>query len=203
MQSQDARRTGPATRATGRRAPGPLTPAADPLGDRQGRVGLRSRAERPDRDAPLAGPAHVIAVDTNLLVYAHRRSTAEHAGAQAAIERAAGASTGWGMSLPCIAEFWGVVTHPAHGRPSTPREAARFLEALVRDAEAKIWLPAPGFAERLVVAAAARKVTGPRIFDLQIALAAFEAGAREIWTHDRAFVSVTGLPVYDPIASAR
>jgi hypothetical protein len=41
---------------------------------------------------------------------------------------------------------------------------------------------------------------GPRIFDLQIALTAFEGGARELWTADSKFVSVPGLPVVFPLA---
>jgi predicted nucleic acid-binding protein len=40
---------------------------------------------------------------------------------------------------------------------------------------------------------------GPRIFDLQIALASLEGGATEIWTHDRDFVSLPGLPAKDPL----
>jgi hypothetical protein len=43
------------------------------------------------------------------------------------------------------------------------------------------------------------KIQGRRIFDLQIALASFEAGATEIWTHDRNFVSLPGLPAKDPL----
>jgi hypothetical protein len=43
------------------------------------------------------------------------------------------------------------------------------------------------------------KIQGRRIFDLQIALASLEAGATEIWTHDRNFVSLPGLPVKDPL----
>jgi predicted nucleic acid-binding protein len=69
----------------------------------------------------------MIAVDTNLLVYAHRARTREHAAARRAIERAAAHAAGWGLPLPVLAEFWAVVTHPsAAGRPSTgaPRRPA-------------------------------------------------------------------------------
>ncbi len=48
--------------------------------------------------------------------------------------------------------------------------------------------------------ASERDVRGPRIFDLQIALMAFENGASEIWTHDPSFTTVAGLRVYDPLA---
>jgi hypothetical protein len=141
----------------------------------------------------------MIAVDTNLLVYAHRSATAEHRRARRAIERASRDRAGWGVSLASVSEFWAVVTHPAAGgRPSTGAEATAFVRALV-DAGAALWLPGPGFAERLMQMADALAVSGPRIFDLQIALSAFDNGARELWTHDARFVSVPGLTVVDPL----
>lgn len=143
----------------------------------------------------------MIAVDTNLLVYAHRAVTKEHVPARRAIERAAGDPRGWGIALPSVAGFWSVVTDPAaSGRPSRPAEAAAFLRALVRDGGAGIWSLLPGFADRLSAHAERAGLAGTRIFDLQIALIAAEAGATEIWSHDRRFRSVPGLAVYDPIA---
>ena len=104
------------------------------------------------------------------------------------------------MTLASVAEFWSVVTHPAAaGRASTPREATAFLNAL-RAAGVHLWQPGPGFADRLLEVAARRNARGARVFDLHIALTAAEAGAREIWTHDRDFVSVPGLRVRDPLA---
>jgi predicted nucleic acid-binding protein len=61
-------------------------------------------------------------------------------------------------------------------------------------------MPGPGFAQRLMQAAAALKVAGPRIFDLQIALTAFESGAHELWTIDSHFQSIPGLQVRNPIS---
>ena len=134
----------------------------------------------------------MIALDTNLLVYAHRSATAEHKAARAAIERAA-ASDAWGFAAPVIAEFWAVVTHPAsRGRPSTPDEALRFLVAL-ETAGAHTWTPGTGFAIRLAQLAADLNISGNRVFDLQIALCAFEGGARELWSHDSRFVTIPGL----------
>jgi predicted nucleic acid-binding protein len=142
----------------------------------------------------------VIAIDTNLLAYAHRAGTSESAAARGAIERAASSSGGWGVALPSVAEFWAIVTHPAAaGRPSTPEEALDFLDALVREGGAQVFQAGPAFPERLTQLAADLAVTGPRIFDLQIALLAFDGGATEIWTHDRKFVSVPGLRVVDPL----
>lgn len=140
----------------------------------------------------------MIAIDTNLLVYAHRSATPEHRASRAAIERAA-ATHAWGFASAVVAEFWSVVTHPsAAGRPSTPDEALRFLTAL-SSAGADVWAPGPGFGLRLAQLAADLDVSGNRVFDLQIALTAFEGGARELWSHDARFVTVPGLRLVNPL----
>jgi hypothetical protein len=140
----------------------------------------------------------MIALDTNLLVYAHRSAMPEHRAARKAIERACRDPRGCGISLPCLSELWSIVTHAAAPRPSTPREVSAFIRALAA-AGVLLWGPGVGFSERLVQMALDLGVRGARVFDLQIALVAFDNGAHEIWTHDAAFVRVPGLRVLDPI----
>ena len=142
----------------------------------------------------------MIALDTNLLVYAHRRSVPEHRGAREAVLRAARDPAGWGISQPVVAEFWSIVTHPtASGGPSTPAQAASFLRGLMRDGEMKVWMARDDFTENFSKAAVTLAVSGGRVFDLQIALIAAEHGAREIWTHDRNFLRLPGLRIHDPL----
>jgi toxin-antitoxin system PIN domain toxin len=144
----------------------------------------------------------MIAIDTNLLIYAHRVGLPEHHAARRAIERASHDPRGWGIALPSVAEFWSVVTHPASsGRPSSPRLARAFLHALITEADAQLWMPQNGFWERLAQLAEDLRVSGPRIFDLQIGLTAFDNGALEVWTHDSAFLTFPGLRKHDPLAS--
>lgn len=141
----------------------------------------------------------MIALDTNLLVYAHRSATPEHAAAKRAIARAVADPRGVTIAVPCIGELWAVVTHPAAPpRPSTPKEASSFVQALVA-AGVTLSAPAPGFGSRLLTLAERMGVSGPRVFDLQIALVAAEAGATEVWSHDRGFVAPPGMRVHDPI----
>ena len=141
----------------------------------------------------------MIAIDTNLLIYAHRSGVPEHAEARAAIESAANSPGGWGIAAPSVAEFWSIATHPtAAGRPSTPAEAKDFIRGLV-EGGATLWSPGPGLAQRLLQVAADKEVSGVRVFDLQIALTAFDNGAVEIWTHDRNFTTVPGLAVVHPL----
>ena len=141
----------------------------------------------------------MIALDSNILIYAHRSGVPEHRAAMRAIEDVAGHEGGWGIAFPCIAEFWAVVTHPASsGRPSKPHEADSFLDNLAA-AGAKILYPRTGAMARLTKLAVRLDVRGPRIFDLQIGMTCQEAGAREIWSHDHNFIAVPGLVVNDPL----
>jgi hypothetical protein len=141
----------------------------------------------------------VIVIDTNLLVYAHRRRVDEHERAKDAIERASRSGIGWGFALPSVLEFWAVVTHPdAVGRPSTSSEAGRYISSLTA-AGARLLSDRVGSAARVLRAASELRVAGARIFDLQIALIARDHGATEIWTHDRGFIRLPGLAVVDPL----
>jgi len=143
----------------------------------------------------------VIAIDTNLLIYAHRSATPEHRPAQAAIEAACNSRTGCGIAAPTVAEFYSIVTHPAaSGRPSSPEEAAAFLRSLQEDGGLAVWSQGAGFVDRLLQTAVDLDVRGVRVFDLQIALCALDGGATELWTHDARFVKVPGLRLRDPLA---
>ncbi|MEJ2086676.1 MAG: PIN domain-containing protein, partial [Acidobacteriota bacterium] len=142
-----------------------------------------------------------IALDSNLLIYAHRSDTSEHEPARKAIERAANSGRGWGTPLPCLSEFGAIVTHPrAEGGPSRPEQACSFIDALVV-AGCRIWSPGEGFWTRLAELAVERDIGGPRIFDLQIGLIAADQGVREIWTHDRNFVAPSRIQTHDPLVS--
>jgi hypothetical protein len=141
----------------------------------------------------------VIAIDTNLLVYAHRSAAPQHRAARRAIERAAGSATGWGIALATVAEFLAVVTHAGHPMPSTAQQAGLFIEALT-EAGCELWQPGPKLALTLLARARELGVSGARVFDLQIGLTAIEHGATELWTHDAKFVKLPGLNVHDPLA---
>lgn len=142
----------------------------------------------------------MIAVDTNLLIYAHRAGCIEHAASRRAIQRAAGSPDGWCIPLPCAFEFWSVVTHPScAGGPSTPAAAREFLDSLVSTGGAQILQPGANFMPRCLRLAAGLAVSGPRVLDLQIGLLALEAGAAELWTHDAGFFTLPGLKTVDPL----
>ena len=72
----------------------------------------------------------MIAVDTNVLVYAHRREVREHDVALARLRALAADRHPWAFPWPCVYEFFSVVTKPKIWRQtaSTPQPAWAQLE---------------------------------------------------------------------------
>ncbi len=66
----------------------------------------------------------MIAVDTNVLVYAHREDSTWHAAAYARVAELAEGRVGWAIPWPCLHEFLAIVTHPRVYAPPTPLAAA-------------------------------------------------------------------------------
>jgi predicted nucleic acid-binding protein len=54
----------------------------------------------------------LIALDTNLLVYAHRKDSAFHEPARQCLREHAEATNPWAIAWPCLHEFLAIVTHP-------------------------------------------------------------------------------------------
>ena len=67
----------------------------------------------------------MIGVDTNILVYAHRRDSAHHEAARQSVSQLAEGSQAWAIPWSCIHEFIRVIFNP----PSTLEEAASQVEA--------------------------------------------------------------------------
>lgn len=141
----------------------------------------------------------LIAVDTNLLLYALDARCPEHEPARNALDRAS-ATGAWGFSLVSAVEFWSWSTRRQGSRSvASVEEAAAFLASLL-GAGAQLFLPPPSFGWRLIRSALQHNVLGKRIFDWQIGLLALDHGAIELWTHDRGFLAPPGLRVVDPLA---
>jgi predicted nucleic acid-binding protein len=66
----------------------------------------------------------VIALDTNILVYARREETSHHAWAKEILKEFAEGEQPWALPWPCLYEFIRVVTHPLVFDPPTDLESA-------------------------------------------------------------------------------
>ncbi len=72
----------------------------------------------------------MIAVDTNILVYANRRAMPDwHEPAKASLEQLANGRAPWGLPWSVVHEFIAVVTRLRHS-PATLGEAFEFVERL-------------------------------------------------------------------------
>ena len=67
----------------------------------------------------------MIAVDTNLLVYAHRRESDLHEAAYAVLRSLAEGDMGWAIPWPCCYEFFSIVTIAESGRRPPRRQNRR------------------------------------------------------------------------------
>jgi predicted nucleic acid-binding protein len=62
----------------------------------------------------------VIAIDTNILVYAHREDSTWHEAADECLGSVAESGVPWAIPWPCIHEFLAIVTQPRIYDPPTP-----------------------------------------------------------------------------------
>ena len=130
----------------------------------------------------------MIAVDTNILVYAHRSEFRQHDAALAALTALANGTELWGLPSPCLSEFLRVTTHHAILKPpSTADNAARALEALLASPSVRLLLPGERHAALLFELVRKHRVTGNLAFDALIVATCLEHGVREMLTEDRDF----------------
>lgn len=141
----------------------------------------------------------MIAVDTNVLVHAHRRDSELHARSSQALRRLAEDLVPWGLPWPCVHEFLGVVTHPrVFDAPSTVEEAIDQVSAWL---EARSVVPlgeGQGHWGRLTSLLAEAPVVGPRIHDARVAAVCLAGGVRTLWTFDRDFSRWPALATAPP-----
>lgn len=144
----------------------------------------------------------MIAVDTNLLVYAHREDSPWHNVAYAKISELAEGRAPWAIPWPCLHEFLAIVTHPRIYAPPSP------LPAAIDQAEA--WLECPsltvlaeteGYWPALRLALEQGRIIGPLVHDARVAAICLLHGVRELWTVDRDFARFPSLTVRNPLVS--
>jgi toxin-antitoxin system PIN domain toxin len=144
----------------------------------------------------------MIAIDTNLLVYAHRRDSEWHATATRVLRGLAEGRGHWAIPWPCIYEFLAIVTHPRiYSPPSTAAEALQ---------QVRTWMASPSLVlvsegtehfHDLEQTINTGRVTGPRVHDARIAALCAEHGVQELWTADRDFARFSALRTRTPLVS--
>lgn len=145
----------------------------------------------------------MIAVDTNLLVYAHRNDSPWHKVAYERVRFLAEGRAPWAIPWPCISEFLATVTHPRIYVPPTSLEGA--LE------QVEAWLQSPSLVllaesenswKSLRATLKGTHVRGPQLHDARIAALCLHHGVQEFWTADRDFSRFAALTVRHPLVES-
>ena len=143
----------------------------------------------------------MIAVDTNLLVYAHREDSPWHEEALEVVRELAECTSPWAIPWTCIHEFLAIATHSRIFSPPTPlAKALDQVEAWLESPTLHLLSEQPGAWESLRTLLVASKMTGPAIHDARIAALCLQHGIRELWTADRDFSRFRELRVRNPLA---
>ena len=142
----------------------------------------------------------MIAVDSNILVYAQREDSHFNTKAKAAVTDLAEGNRPWAIPWPCIHEFLTIVTHPRIYTPPTSLENALL--------QVECWIESPGleligesgdYWPVLKGILSKGKITGPRIHDAKIMAVCLQNGVKTLWSADRDFSRVEGLEIRNPL----
>jgi toxin-antitoxin system PIN domain toxin len=139
----------------------------------------------------------VIAIDTNILVYAHREELPLHREARARLIELAEGVEPWALPVFCIGEFLRVVTHPRlFDPPSTIRQGVQAIGNLLESPSCVILNPAEGFWPILAEIVKDANAKGNILYDAQIVAVSLEHGVREILSEDRDFHRFEGIKLH-------
>ena len=132
----------------------------------------------------VEGHGQIIAVDSNILIYAHRKDSPWHDHAAAKLIASEESPKPWAIPWPCVHEFFTIATHPRFYRPPTP--------ALIALADCGKWFASPS----LMVHSSG--IVGPMVHDARIAEICRAHGVTRLWSADRDFWRF-GIAVHYPM----
>ncbi len=142
----------------------------------------------------------MIAIDSNILVYAHRSDSEWHLPAAHLIKGLAEGVNQWAVPWPSIHEFLAIVTHPRiYAPPSTVNQAAVQIDAWLGSASivllgesGEYWAELKGLLDK-------GQVRGPLVHDARIAALCLTHGVTELLTADRDFSRFPTLSTRNPL----
>jgi hypothetical protein len=142
----------------------------------------------------------MIAIDTNLLVYAHREDSPWHDKALERMAELADSGSPWAIPWPCVHEFLAIVTHPKIYNPPSPLATAlAAIEAWQASPGLRFIGEGPGYWEVISTQASAGKIKGPKIHDARIAAICRHHRVKQLWSADRDFSSFPELVCDNPL----
>jgi hypothetical protein len=145
----------------------------------------------------------VLAIDTNILVYSHRREASEHAKALELVRGLAEGRRPWAIPWPCLYEFWSVVTNPRIWKDaaSHPDQAWAQVEAWLASPSLRLLAEPAEFAAILGTFLKRSRVRGPIVHDARVAAICVAHGVEALLTRDRDFSLFGELETRNPFSS--
>jgi toxin-antitoxin system PIN domain toxin len=150
--------------------------------------------------AHVRGPRRVIAIDTNILVYAHRQDAPWHEKASVSVRELAEGRAPWAIPWPCIHEFLAVVTHSRiYDPPTGLTEALDQISAWMESPSLVLLSEGSGYIQHLRDLLDSSKMTGARVHDARVAALCGYHGVAELWSADRDFTRFPALKTRNPL----
>ena len=143
----------------------------------------------------------MIAVDTNILVYAHRRESDSHHDAAAVIRSLAEGESVWAIPWPCCYEFLSVVTNRRiwGDDATTPERGWSQLASWAMSPSNRLIGETDDFLRTLSRFARRPRVVGGVIHDARVAAICAAHGVDELLTRDRDFSLFPELRTRNPL----
>lgn len=142
----------------------------------------------------------MIAVDTNILVHAHRADSPQHPAARDLIEALRRGRAAWAIPWPCVHEFLSVTTHPRiYREPTPPSTALAATSGWGAGRNLHFLAESPGYLEKLAALIRATGICGPLVHDARIAALCLHHGVSELWSADRDFRRFPQLKLRNPL----
>ena len=144
----------------------------------------------------------LLAIETNVLVYAHRKSVPEHEVAQTVLRSLCEGSEYWAIPWPCVYEFISVTTNRRiwKANASTPVQAWAQLHGWVASPYCRLIGETDKFLDILEDFVLRPRVLGPKVHDARIAALCVAHGVNALLTRDRDFALFPELVVRNPFA---
>ncbi len=142
----------------------------------------------------------MIALDTNILVYSHRRDSPFCPAALECVRELAEQPAAWAIPWPCIHEFLAIATHPRiYDPPTSLQKALEQVDAWLESPSLVLIGETPPHWPTLRRLLEVGDVRGPRVHDAKVAALCLQHGVRELWTADRDFGRFPQLRTRNPL----
>lgn len=144
----------------------------------------------------------MIALDTSVLVHAHRTDSVWNERAFQCVCELAEGTGSWAIPWPCVHEFLAVVTHGRIWDPPSPLGAALDQVAAWLESPSAVVLTESGtYWTELRRLLTTGRITGSRVHDARVATLCLVHGVRELWAADRDFGRFPELRCRNPLTA--